>query len=533
MKERRVPFSVWFNHDGTNVLTCVSPWHEKGEPFSEGILRASIDELAGIGIDAVAFNPGNGAVPWWQSKVYPDHWEWFTRRTGKQPGSYGRYIVDGGDMVKVFVEQCRKHDLAPVITLRLKDEHAMHNLDSDGVSKFYYEHQRWRLDPRPGAIMGFRGLNWIFPEVVEERLGLLTELAEDYDIDGLELDFMRFYPFFKVDETGYIQRRDVMTGFIQSVRELLDRTAKKGQRRYLSIRVPNRIKEYDGLGIDLGLLDRERSVDIINVSPSYVSQVESDVSLMRAWAPNTAIFYEMTHCCARGPSASWGMYGDDYPARFTTDQQYYTMANLAYARGADGVSVFNFVYTRPYGRHAIEGNFQEPPFHIFKSLRDRDLLADQPQHYWIPYWWKTGYNGRQFQLPKTFTVDTEHILELDLELPSSGVERARLRVMSAGGTPVLGATEPLANVRGTPGLEWKLWLNGCELSPDEDVSEPFEDPYRGFLGAPEQYAAWQVAPEALNNGLNQIKVRLVGGPISEEFKISLIFADLAIWPKGK
>ena len=146
----RLPYKVWFNHDGTNMLTCVSPWHAKGEPFREEMLRESVRELSGTGIDAVAFNPGNGAIPWWQSRVYPDHYEWYTERTGNKLSSYGQYIAAGGEMVSVFVEECRKGGLSPIVTLRLKDEHALDNLDKEFVSRFFYEHQHLRLEDGRG-----------------------------------------------------------------------------------------------------------------------------------------------------------------------------------------------------------------------------------------------------------------------------------------------------------------------------------------------------------------------------------------------
>lgn len=524
----KVPYQIWFNHDTTNILTCTSPYHKQGEDFTEEMLRTSIDELAGTGVDAVSLSPGNGAVPWWQSKVYPDHWQWYQTRTGKELSSYGKYVNAGGDMVRVFCEQCRKHGIAPVLSLRLKDEHSIEHLDNESVSKFFYEHQSWRIDRRPEAQMGWRGLNWIYPAVREERLMLIAELAENYDIDGLELDFMRFYPFFDLESTDFSQRSRILTDFIQQVRDILDQT-QRGSRRYLAIRVPNRLREHKNLGIDLGLLDQLGIVDMINVSSSYVTQVESDVEFIRALAPNSSVFYELTHCAARGPSCGWGYTGgDDYPIRFTTDTQFYTAANLAYARGADGISLFNFVYTRQYGCGAIEGNFCEPPFYLLQNLKDREFLKQQPQHYWMPYWWKTGYNGRQFQLPLQFYRNSTHTIELDIAKPRKTIGRTIFRLETAGGTPVLSATEPVANVRGTPGLKWNVLVNGYEACECDDVSEPFENPRAGFTGYPEQYYAFSVPEDALREGVNHFTICLSAAPVSPEFSIWLIYTDLSI-----
>lgn len=534
-----VPYKVWFNHDGTHILTNVNVG-AKPQEFSEKLFRDSVKELAGTGIDAVAFSPGNGVVPWWQSKV-SDHWNWFTKRTGKQPGGVGRYIRDGGDLVAVFVEECRKNNLSPILTIRLKDEHHIENMDSEWVSKFFFEHQDWRLDPSPRAVFGLRGLNWIHPEVPQERLTIIRELASNYDIDGIELDFMRHPPFFDLKATTPEQRQKIITGFIKNVRQILDETTPEGKTRYLAIRVPNRQGELASIGLDLKTLNSEKLVDLVNVSPSYVSQVESDLKEMAEQAPDAKFFYELTHASMRGPSPSWGELIDDYPIRITTDEQFYTAANLAYAQGAKGISLFNFTYTRPAardGKFSIGGSIgHEPPYHIIKHLKDPEWLAKQPQNYWLPYWWKTGYHGRQFQLPKTFAVGDKHDIQLDLALPKVPITSGRLRIRIAGITPVLSATEPFPHVipykEGRATLNWKISINGKPLEPTKDVSEPFTEPYKGFLGEPEDHAAWDVPASALRDGENTIQIELADGPISDEFKVDIIWIDLGLFTSKK
>ena len=43
--------------------------------------------------------------------------------------------------------------------------------------------------------------NWAVPEVRAQKFALIRELCENYDLDGLELDFLRFYSFFRIEET--------------------------------------------------------------------------------------------------------------------------------------------------------------------------------------------------------------------------------------------------------------------------------------------------------------------------------------------
>lgn len=58
------PFRVLYSNDMTNILTCISPWHKPGEPFRPEMLDATIDEVAGQGVDVHLLQPGLGWVPW-------------------------------------------------------------------------------------------------------------------------------------------------------------------------------------------------------------------------------------------------------------------------------------------------------------------------------------------------------------------------------------------------------------------------------------------------------------------------------------
>ncbi|MBM4087359.1 MAG: hypothetical protein FJ272_21415, partial [Planctomycetes bacterium] len=121
------PFRVLFSNDTTNIETCVSPFHRKGEPFRPEMLEATVDETAGTGIEAHLLQPGVGWVPWWKSRAYPfsEHVRFMKERFGKEPSEsgYASYMASGGDMVQVFVRRCRQKGLSPFVSLRLNDSH--------------------------------------------------------------------------------------------------------------------------------------------------------------------------------------------------------------------------------------------------------------------------------------------------------------------------------------------------------------------------------------------------------------------------
>ena len=146
------PFRLWYNNDTTNILSVNSPFHQRGEPLTDEAIIGSIDEAVEGGVDAYALSPGLGHTPFWKSSVYPDHFQWWTKKTGLEPDAYGRYLLDGGDMVRVLVERCRHHGVAPFVSLRMNDVHMQENVgkktvQSVWVSRFYEEHPELLLEP--------------------------------------------------------------------------------------------------------------------------------------------------------------------------------------------------------------------------------------------------------------------------------------------------------------------------------------------------------------------------------------------------
>ncbi|HEY2573099.1 MAG TPA: hypothetical protein VGH65_03485, partial [Verrucomicrobiaceae bacterium] len=118
---RKAPFRLLYSNDTTNLTGCVSPWHQKGEKFRPEMLEASVDEVTDFGVDAHLLQPGLGMVPMWPSKVLPvvEHYAWIKDRYHQGPDSFGNYVLNGGDVVKVFVDRCRLRGQAPFISFRL------------------------------------------------------------------------------------------------------------------------------------------------------------------------------------------------------------------------------------------------------------------------------------------------------------------------------------------------------------------------------------------------------------------------------
>lgn len=492
-KPLKPPFKVLYTNDVTNIVGCVSPYHRKTQSFEPDMLRASIDEAKDA--DVQLLQPGLGWVPWWKSELYPpkEHYQRFMDRTGLQPDSFGTYMLAGGDLVQLFVETCRRQGIVPFISFRLNDVHHLEHAGRDTkqsqrVSLFYEQHPEYRLDPK-GQSPNDRLQNWALPEVREHKFAFIRELCKNYDIDGLELDFMRHRRLFQLDETTSSQRRQIITDFVRRVRDLLDRTAKPGRHRWLCARVPCFLSDHDPLGIDLPSL-AEAGLEMANLSAFYFTLQQSDLARIRRMVPDIAIYLEMTHCTMVGPSG--GGY-DSFTFRRTTDPQFYTTAHLAYERGADGVSLFNFAYFREHGKPG-RGPFNEPPFHILQHLGDPAWLAQQPQWY-VMAQTSARVKGAP-QMPTTLKPGQSRLFSLDMSPIMTG-RNGLLRFMTANPS--------------TDGC-WTVTVNNRTLTPADCVANPIDHPYEAEWNNTDRYQCFTCPPDLLEDGQNEITIRLNSGP---------------------
>ena len=501
---RKAPFRVIYSNDLTNITSCVSPFHAAREPFRPEMLDASIDEVAGL-VDAHFLQPGLGVVPLWPSKVIDlkAHFAWIKQRYGQKPDSFSQFVLNGGDIVQRFIDRCRAKGQAAFISLRMNDAHHKEFVDPKpgdkpgssigmSVTRWYAEHPEHRI--KPGSLRGADlVLNWAEPEVRSQKLAMLRELIENYDLDGLELDFLRFYSYFG-PETLIEQRRVIMTNFVQDVRKLL------GPKKWLCARVPCYLTALHELGLDLKALV-VAGLDMVNASAHYFTTQQHDLAAIRKLTTGATLYFELCHTIWKGDKVQAGY--DVFPFRRATREHLHTSAHLAYARGADGISLFNFAYYRQHGQGEGRGLFGEPPFEALKALLDPKALSKEPQHWFIASGWRSP-GAKPPPVPRKIELNKPAKFNFDLASPHGD---ARVRILAD---------------RNLAGSEWNALFNGEAISPADNVSEPFAVPFPSMLGKREEMRAWQIPASKLREGKNSFEITQTRGE-----PVTVLFVDLA------
>ena len=343
-------------------------------------------------------------------------------------------------------------------------------------------------------------MDWAVPQVREYKLKLLGELAENYDLAGIELDFLRDEVLFRPDGPEEAERIDIISDFAGRVREALDEGASGSEQRYLGVRIPCRIDRHAESGLDVERL-REAGVDMFNLSGWYHTTQRTDVDRVRELLPDAALYVEMTHSTSRYPHFIQNpAYGCDGDPR-TSPEQFYTTARLARERGADGVSLFNFVYYRS-GNHP-DVPVMEPPFHVLPHLRDPAFLARQPQYY------MAGSCSYDRQLPQELSGTQAVTVTLDMVPQDSGASDGRLRMHTR---------EPLAD-----DARIAVSVNGEDLEPTDNVFRLFGNPFDGMISPKSNRRAWSLPASLVRDGANTVEMRLEEGRA-----LTVIYVDAGI-----
>ncbi len=287
MNPTKIPRIIYNDDSGT--LRYITP------PHSEEKITRAIDYLKGTQVDCLVWCVGEqmaftypsekgesffGKQKNFDSKVFPNHKDLM----------FGLY-QKGIDYLPRLIKECRQAKLSFVASFRMNDTHVKSDPHGLLASNFWQTHQHFRLWDATDAKSYYNAaLDYSFPDVRNLYLTMIEEVANRYDVDGIELDFCRTPYYFQPSEAW--EKRNILTDFVADVRRILKEAEKKKGREILLVgRVPfgeNRLKK---AGMDLESWFAKKLVDILvmsNLSNDYSLEIEPWLTLARK---NNVLFY--------------------------------------------------------------------------------------------------------------------------------------------------------------------------------------------------------------------------------------------------
>lgn len=290
---------------------------------------------------------GEGGVP-----LTADHDVWARRNLDHL------IEVAGGSLTEIG-RQFRAAGLGFYPSVRMNSHYAI-PWGAPGYGRFRREHADCLIGgpdevvPAPTVAHGIRrGLDYRHPVVREHMLAIAGELVERFEVDGLELDYMRHPAFFRIGEGAACAY--LMTDFLRRVRQRLDAVgADRGQRLDLLVRVPPTLADCLRLGLDVRRWMAEGLVDRVAAGGGFIP-----------FEMPVAEFVD----AARDTDCQ--VYGSFEGLRPALDEDLLcAMAARFWSAGVDGLYLFNYYRTPGEWKRNVLGR-----------LMDRGWLRRAPKRY--------------------------------------------------------------------------------------------------------------------------------------------------------
>lgn len=284
---------LYFNQDCTEFFVANAP-----ETMSGELVDTFVDSLAGAGVTALLTNP-NGQRANYASDVRERYWDGYDPDgPDDQPCFEGypkerlriirpmlngmmRLAEMGIDFHARALQRCHQNGMQGWISVRMNDVHDVDICAGPQISRFWKEHPEFRRVPYRFTRAFDRQLDYARPEVRQHYLVLLQEVCERYDLDGLELDFMRFPHYFRIGQE--LAGGDILTTWLRDdVRPLVEAAAQRlGHGVRLGVRVPADPETTRLMGLDAVRWARLGLLDLVVVTPFWET---SDFNLpLRQW----------------------------------------------------------------------------------------------------------------------------------------------------------------------------------------------------------------------------------------------------------
>ena len=257
------------------------------------------------------------------------------------------FIRQGTDVLRIMVEFCKKNQIEIFWSMRMNDTHdaASSSTWYGGgafLNKFKKDHPEYLLGskdkrPKKGA---WTAVDYGRKEIRDLAFRFHEEVCENYDIDGVELDFFRHLNYFKRPAMGQDasqEDRDKMTSLLRRIRRMTERVGlKRGRPILVAVRVPDSVGYCEAIGFDIVRWMKEDLIDIL-VPSGYFRLNHWEVSVQLGHKYGVAVY----------PCLSESRVKDREARRVRASlASYRARAANVWDSGADGLYMFNFFNPR-------------------------------------------------------------------------------------------------------------------------------------------------------------------------------------------
>lgn len=411
-----------------NYLFARNCHPQQADRYDASVIRAQVDLLADSGVDTYLVNV-NGQLPWYPSKaldnvitgytrgdrnfvrsIYPALDETFTQaqldqRLGTATAMLDRYldlVEDGIDWAAEAAAACHARGVSPWLSVRMNDAHGGNSWDTCYMNCPPQRDAANRLEGKPlnpnDPETGSQAVcDFSKPVVRDYYLTLIREVVEDYDFNGIELDWLRM-PYC-MNPPASPAEIELMLDWMREVRKItIAKAEKTGKAFPLGLRIPAQIGALKTHGLDVIAMAEQGLIDF--VSPSNFWQTTWDIPYdrLRAKLGHKVAIYGVIEGAPNwlyvaGPDRTGSAY------RLLPCSESWTRGNAAskLAMGVDGIAFYNFHCADAKGVHSSAGK-RSANYDAIEGISQLDDLRGKPKQYtlstgftlWSPQFFETA-----------------------------------------------------------------------------------------------------------------------------------------------
>lgn len=310
------PRRIYVNNDVGYDAVAMGPKMSSIKPEEWIAARFSAFDQPGCQVDCVGWCLDEGNIAAYPSKVIPE----------LQYPTLLRWRKEGVDIAQRIVEASRRRKREVFWEHRLNGADRETDVTTPARHPLKEQHPDWLIVGswwKPGL------WNFAVPEVRKYKVAVLREVAERYDLDGINLDFGRHPPFLPTGQQW--EHREALTDFVRQVRLMLQEAAdRRGRPFLLSVRVADTVPGCHFDGMDVETWVRQNLVDMVVIGTRSIQ-----VDLPGFKRITTGSHVKLYPCIDQHHSP------DGYHAVLAPQFLRGLAANW-WHQGADGIATFNF-----------------------------------------------------------------------------------------------------------------------------------------------------------------------------------------------
>ena len=382
---------VFFYDDGRHA----SGLYQFAPPLAPEDLTLAADQLVNSGVDTLIYSAGlEGGVIQYDSQVgqkWGDNVEVWSHPIFYRAGrNLKQLIADGHDPIRILCDRAHEKGLwfLPTLPLCIVGGERSADAGYGRKSDFAYDHPEYYVgaDNHPdarqlGRFFGPARMNFLRPEVRDERFRLFEELLTRYDTDGVEVDLSidnEFGPFCRFGDVPRLAR--VLTEWLVKLRQAADRAQRdQNRRKRIYVRIPAGGEDAWRIpGFEVPRWVSERLVDgLVCITASKKETPQNRRLLMdQALDLRPAVSLANDSDC-RVLMGFRGNLGRQLESSATAPM-IHAAAALAYEQGVDGFGLCDGMWA-PNGWPWTDEDYE-----TLRPLGHPDLLATADKHYLAP-----------------------------------------------------------------------------------------------------------------------------------------------------